>query len=317
MKSRNILTFITVVCLLVLPILTHAGEWAPEETISFQIGFGAGGSTDIMGRLVAASLEENTGWNVVVENKPGGGGVALMSNLMRQKPDGLKVGLGVNIPILLNLALRGDKIPFKADSFDYLGTITRGDNALVVKGDAPFNNFDEFLEYAKTQKSLSIGYDANPQKMVMDAVSKQSGIKFKMIKHNSGAEQIQGLLGGHLTVGCLAGAHIKYLESGDLKMIGVYNKARHSYAPDVKSLIESGYNYYIDPYYYLVAPKGLPGNIKDALAAALDKAINSEQVKKALYNTLKAKPVNLGPADTAKLFTDGAADIKALIEAAK
>ncbi len=317
MKSRKILAFITAACIMMLPILSHAKEWTPKGPIMFQIGFGAGGSTDIMGRLVAASLEENTGWNVVVENKPGGGGVALMSNLMMQKPDGLKLGLGVNIPILLNLALRGDKLPFKADSFDYIATITRGDNALVAKGDAPFNNFDEFLEYAKTQKALAVGYDANPQKMIMDAVSNQANVKFKMIKHKSGAEQIQGLLGGHLAVGCLAGAHIKYLESGDLKMIGIYNKGRHTYSPETKTLIESGYNYYIDPYYYIAAPKGLPANIKEALAKAFDEAINSEQVKKALFNALKAKPVNLGPADTAKLFAGGADDIKALIEAAK
>jgi tripartite-type tricarboxylate transporter receptor subunit TctC len=317
MKRDKLVAFIAALLIMTVPILSGAEDWAPTDSIMFQIGFGAGGSTDIMGRLVAASLEENTGWNVVVENKPGGGGVALMSNLMNQKPDGLSLGLGVNIPILLNMAMRGDKLPFKVDSFDYLATITRGDNALVAKSDAPFNNFSEFIEYAKTQKALAVGYDANPQKMIRDAVSHQADVKFKMIKHNSGAEQIQGLLGGHLSVGCLAGAHIKYLESGDLKMIGVYNKARHSYAPEVKTLIEDGYNYYIDPYYYIVAPKGLPENVKAALASALDQAINSEQVKTGLANTLKAKPVNLGPADTEKLFTDGAFDIQALIEAAK
>ena len=100
-------------------------------------------------------------------------------------------------------------------------------------------------------------------------------------------------------------------------MIAVFNKKRHSYAPDTKTIIESGYNYYLDPFYYLVAPKGLPANVKSALVKAFDEAINSEKVKKALYNTLKTKPYNLGPERTLKMLTDGVKDIKIVINAGK
>ncbi|MCF6246282.1 MAG: tripartite tricarboxylate transporter substrate binding protein [Desulfobacula sp.] len=314
---RNLLVAIIVACMMMVPVFAQAQDWSPKSSIKLQIGFGAGGSTDIMGRLIASGVEEMTGWNIVVENKPGGGGVAMFSTLMNKKPDGLTLGVGVNVPILLNLALRGDKLPFKIDSFDYIATIIKGENALVVKADAPYDNFKEFIAYAKTKDAIAVGYDAKPQQMIINAVSKQSGIKFKLIKHKSGAEQIQSLLGGHITLACLAGAHIKYLKSGDLKMIGVYNKDRHSYALNVKTLIEEGYNYYIDPYFYIAAPKGLPGNIKSALAKAFDKAIYSEKVKLALYNTLKAKPYNLGSDGTKEMMTNGETDVKALIEAGK
>ena len=152
-----------------------------------------------------------------MENKPGGGGVALFSTLMNKKPDGLTLGVGVNMPILINLAMRGDKLPFKVDSFDYIATITKGENAMVVKADAPYDNFKEFIEYAKTQKGVPIAFDAAPQQMVLNAVSKQSGVKFKLVKHKSGAEQIQSLLGGHVAVACMAGAHIKYIKSHNPK----------------------------------------------------------------------------------------------------
>lgn len=317
MKTRNILVLFTVACMMLLPVLGQAKDWSPKSSIKLQIGFGAGGSTDIMGRLIAAAVEEDTGWNIVVENKPGGGGVALFSTLMNQKPDGLTLGVGVNMPILINLALRGDKLPFKVDSFDYIATITKGENAMVVKADAPYDNFKEFIEYAKTQNGVPIAYDAKPQQMVLNAVSKQAGVKFKLVKHKSGAEQIQSLLGGHVAVACMAGAHIKYIKSGDLKMIAVYNKNRHSYALNVRTLIEDGYNYYLDPYFYIAAPKGLPDNIKSALAKAFDKAIYSEKVKIALANTLKATPDNLGPDGTLKMMTEGGKDIQFLIEAGK
>jgi tripartite-type tricarboxylate transporter receptor subunit TctC len=316
MKIKNILVVLVTACLMIIPILGQAGDWSPNGSIKLQIGFGAGGSTDIMGRLIASQVEADTGWNVVVENKPGGGGVAMFSGLMNKKADGMTLGVGVNIPILLNLAMRGDKIPFKIESFDYIATITKGENALVAKADAPYDNLKEFLAYAKSQKSgINIAFDAKPQQMIMSAVSKQAGVKFKFVTHKSGAEQIQSVLGGHVSIGCLAGAHIKYVKSGDLKMIAVLNKARHSYALNVATLIQNGFNFYLEPFYYIAAPKGLPAEVKSSLAAAFDKAIYSDKVKEILYNTLVTQPDNLGTEGTYKMLADGVTDIKSLIDA--
>ena len=193
MKMRILFIGFIAACIMLTPVLGQAADWAPKGSIKLQIGFGAGGSTDIIGRITAAKVEEDTGWNGVVENKPGGGGVAMLSGLMNKKPDGSTIGLAVNVPILLNLAQRADKIPFKIDSFDYLGTITNGEVGLAARKDAPFNDMEEFLAYAKT-KNVAIAFDAMPQEMVMSAVAKKTGLKFKFIKHKSGAEQIQSLL---------------------------------------------------------------------------------------------------------------------------
>lgn len=314
MKMRNLMVGFAVICMMLAPVLGQAEGWAPKGSIKLLIGFGAGGSTDTLGRLVAAQVEEDTGWNVVVENKPGGGGVAMLSGLMNEKPDGQTMGVAVNVPILLNLAKRGDKLPFKIDTFDYIGTITKGEVALVAKKDAPFNNINEVIAAAK-KKKLAIAFDAMPQQMIMTAVGNQAGVKFKFVKHKSGAEQIQSILGGHVDVGCPAGVHIKYLESGDLKMLVAFGKDRFSYAPKTKTLIENGYKFYLDPYFYLVAPKGLPADVKAALVKAFDKAIYSEKVKTAIANTLKAQPYNLGPDGTFKMLTDGVTDIKVVIDA--
>ena len=316
MKIRSLFVCVVVACMLIVPSMGQATDWSPKGSIKLHVGFGAGGSTDTLGRIVAAKVEENTGWNIVVENKPGGGGVAMLSGLMNAKPDGLTLGLAVNVPILLNLAKRGDKLPFKIDTFDYIGTITKGEVALVAKADAPFNDIKGVIALAKTKK-LAISFDAMPQQMIMSAVKNQAGVEFKFVKHKSGAEQIQSILGGHVDVGCPAGAHIKYLENGDLKMIAAFGKDRFSYAPETKTLIENGYNFYLDPYYYLVAPKGLPVDVKATLAAVFDKAIQSDKVKTAIANTLKAQPYNLGPEGTLKMLSDGVPAVKKLIEAAK
>ncbi len=318
MKTRNCLTALAVAaCMMILPVSVSAQDWSPKGSIKLQVGFDAGGSTDVATRLLAAHIEETTDWNIVVENKPGGGGVAMLSNLMTEKPDGKTLGVCVNVPIILTLALRGDTVPFKIDSFDYIATISKAENAMVAKGDAPFDNFTEFIEYARAHEPVAIGYDANPQQMILNAVSNQTGLKFRQIGHKSGAEQIQNLLGGHIVLACLSGEHVKYLENGDLKMIAVYNKTRASYAPDVKTIMEDGYNYYIDPYYYIAAPKGLPENIKNTLAKVFNDVITSDEVKESLYNTFKSNPKNLGPEGTLQMLKEGEKDIKILIEAGK
>lgn len=316
MKKGSLLVSVVALCVILAPVMGLAEDWSPKGSIKLHVGFGAGGSTDTLGRIVAAKVEENTDWNIVVENKPGGGGVAMLSSLMNAKPDGQILGLAVNVPILLNLAKRGDKLPFKIDTFDYIGTITKGEVALVAKADAPFNDIDSFIKLAKTKK-LALAFDAMPQQMIMSAVKNQAGVEFKFVKHKSGAEQIQSILGGHVDAGCPAGAHIKYLENGDLKMIAAFGKERFSYAPETKTLIETGYNFYLDPYYYLVAPKGLPANVKATLADVFDKAIHSDKVKTAISNTLKAQPYNLGPDGTYKMLSDGVKDVKILIDAGK
>ncbi len=97
---------------------TAAADWSPEKPISLWIGFGAGGETDTLGRLLANEMSEATGWDIVVENRPGGGGMAMFTQLAVAPADGHSLGMGVTMPVLVNLTVRGDEIPFTLDSFD-------------------------------------------------------------------------------------------------------------------------------------------------------------------------------------------------------
>ena len=110
--------------------------WKPDGPLTLQIGFGAGGSTDTMGRVLAKVMKDQTGWNIFAENKTGGGGVAMFTGIAKMPPNGKVIGLGVNMPILVNLVRRGDELPFDLDSFDYLGTIAKAELALVAAADA-------------------------------------------------------------------------------------------------------------------------------------------------------------------------------------
>lgn len=287
-------------------------DWAPSGPIKLQIGFGAGGETDTMGRAIAAAMEQQTGWDVIAENKPGGGGVAMFTGISGAKPDGRTIGMGVSMPILINLVLRGDKLPFKLDSFDYLGTVTRAQLAIVAKADAPYDSVAELVAHSKREGGVPVAFDAKPQELILQAINDKDDAGFRPVSAKSSAEMVQNLLGGHVAASFAAGVHIAYLESGDLKMLASANDGRHSYAPDTPTLREQGYDLFVDPWFYFAAPAGLPADAKAALAAALDDAVKSEQVRKLVANAMKNETSNLGPDGTVQMMQAGIGGVKVL-----
>lgn len=290
----------------------HAADWKPAGPVHLQIGFGAGGETDTIGRVVASVMEEQTGWDVIAENKPGGGGVAMFSGIAKAPADGTIIGLGVNMPVMINLVLRGDKLPFKLDSFDYLATVARAQLAIVAKKDAPFEDIKGLVAYSKKEGGAAIAFDAKPQELLMRGVDKQDGAGFKLVSTKSSAEMLQLVLGGQVVAAFSAGKHIPYLKKGDLKMLASANDGRHSYAPDTPSLREQGYKLFVDPYFYFAGPAGMSAEAKSALADALDAAIKSDKVKEVVSNAFSTDPENRGPEGTEKMLVDGIEGIKVL-----
>jgi tripartite-type tricarboxylate transporter receptor subunit TctC len=285
------------------PVL--AEDWAPSGSVELQIGFGAGGETDTLGRVIAATMEEQTGWNVVPQNKPGGGGIAMFTGLLNADADGSVIAMGVSMPVLINLTLRGDQLPFDLDSFDYLGTVTRAQLAIIAKADAPFDDMASLIEYSKEQGGVPVAFDAKPQELMLMALNEQTGAGFKLVSTKSSAEMVQFVLGGQVQASFNAGTHIQYLEKGDVKMLASANADRHAYAEDVPTLQEQGYDLYTDPYFYFAAPNGLSDDAKAALAAALDNAIKSEKVQDVVTNVMQNSTNNLGPDGTKKMMEDG------------
>lgn len=282
-----------------------AAAWEPDGPIMMEIGFDAGGETDTLGRLIAQAMEEQTGWDVVVENKPGGGGIAMFTGLAAQAPDGQTIGVGVTMPVLINLVLRGDELPFDLDSFDYLATIARAQLAIVSKADAPFDDIPGLVEFSKANDGALVAFDAKPQELMTQIVNDQTGAGMRLVSTKSSAEMVQNVLGGHVHASYASGAHIPFLDSGELKMLASANADRHGYAPEVATLIEQGYDTYTDPYFYVAAPAGLPEDAAAALSGALNAAINSDGVRAAIENTMQTQPSDLGPEGTrAKLFDD-------------
>lgn len=284
---------------------TALAEWEPSGPLRMLIGFDAGGDTDVLGRIIASEMSEATGWTIAVENRPGGGGIAMFTQLAVMPADGQTIGVGVSMPVLINLVLRGDELPFDLTSFDYLATIARAQVGIVAKADAPFDDMAGLIAASQEGDGALVAFDAKPQELVMNYVQAGSEANFRLLSTQSSAEMLQQVLGDHVTAAFATGTHIPYLDSGEIKMIASVNADRHGYAPDVPTLIEQGHDIYVDPYFYIAAPAGLPDDAKATLAEALHTAIESEAVSEIILNTLRTDPSDLGPDGTEQMLVDG------------
>ncbi|MDU9004356.1 tripartite tricarboxylate transporter substrate binding protein [Sedimentitalea todarodis] len=289
-----------------------ARDWKPSGPLTIEIGFGAGGSTDVIGRIVANSIKEQTGWNVIAENKPGGGGMAMFTAIANKPADDRTVGLGVNMPVMINLVTRPDEVKFKLDDFAYLGTAAGAQLALIARSDAPFDDVAGMIEFAKANGGLAIGSDAQPQVLTMQQVAQQAGTEFQFLSTKSSAEILKLLLGGQAMVGFATGTHVDYLETGEMKMLASANRNRHTYAPDTPTLIEQGFDIYVDPWFYFAMSEGTSEEARTAIAAALGAALETEEVKTAVRNALNTDVVNLGPDATKQMLVDGVENVKVL-----
>lgn len=312
MKLTTKLMTLAMSAVMALAAPSFAEDWAPDGLLTIQIGFGAGGSTDTMGRVLAQVMKENTGWNIVVENKPGGGGVAMFTGLSQRPADGKTIGMGVSIPVLVQLVQRGDQLPFNVDSFDYLGTVAKAELALVASKDAPFDNLEGMIAYAKKQGTLPVATMAPPQVLMMKQTKATTGAEFNLVTADGGAEVMKLILGGQVLAGFGSGEHYPYLESGDMKVIAGANQSRLSYAPEAKTFIESGINAYVDPVFFLAMKSGTEPEALKAISAAIDEATKAPAFIEIVQNAVKGDPINMGAAGAKQMMVDGLANAKIL-----
>ena len=312
MKLKSKILSFGAAALMALASPALAEDWAPDGPLTLEIGFGAGGSTDTLGRVLASVMEKNTGWNIVVENREGGGGVAMFTGLSQRPADGTVIGMGVSIPVLVQLVQRGDQLPFDIESFDYLGTVAVAALALVASKDAPFDDLEGLVAYSKENSGVAVATMAPPQVLMMKQTTAATDATFDLVTADGGAEVMKLILGGQVLAGFGSGEHFPYLESGDMKVIASANQARLSYAPDVKTFTESGVAAYVDPVFFLAMPKGTDPAALEAIAAAMDEAIGSPEVAEIVANAVKGTPKNLGPEGAHQMMVDGLANAKVL-----
>src|SRR5215475_628020 len=263
-----------------------AQDW-PQRPVRMIVPFGPGGGADIIGRIVAQSLQEKLGQPVVVENRPGAGGTIGNDAVARADKDGYTLGVmtaGQIIAAVMSKSLRYDTLT----AFDPVSQVATAGLMIVTRPDFPANNVKELIAMAKASPGklsfASPGFGAT-QHFTGELFRQTAGIDILHVPFRTTPEAMSALLGKQVDVLFdTISAVLGQVQSGQLKALAVTGKDRFPAVPDVPAAIESGLlpGYDVTTWYGVFAPRGVPGEIIAKLNTTINESLKEDAVQKRL-----------------------------------
>jgi tripartite-type tricarboxylate transporter receptor subunit TctC len=285
------------------------GAWAqtyPSRPVRILVGFAAGGTADIMARLMGQWLSERLGQQFVVENRPGGGSNIATEAVVRASPDGHMLLLVAGAQTV-NATLY-DKLSFNfIRDIVPVASISRQTGVMVVNPSFPAKTVPEFIAYAKANPGkinmASAGIGA-PSHVEGELFKMMTGVNIAHVPYRGGAPALIDLLGGQVQTyfSQMAGT-IEYIRSGTLRPLAVITATRSEALPDVPTVGEFVPGYEASSVWGLGAPRNTPAEIVDKLNNAINEALADPKIK-ARFVDLGGTVLPGSPADFGKLISD-------------
>lgn len=276
----------------------------PQRPIHLYIGSNPAGSTDMLGRVLAKSLEAELGQPVVVHNRTGAGGSVMAAQLKNAAPDGYTLGFTISHAYTGNPAVTPSAASYGVGDFTHLASVSKGQCALVASAESPYRTLSDLVAAAERGERPIFASQSPLTRIVADYIANLAGVRFRIISVQGGGETMQAILGGHADFAFSGGPHIDYVAAGKMRVLASVEDQRLVTEPDVPTLKELGYDLSSCALFVVSAPLHLPADVETKLARALAAAIDSEPMA-ALIRRLRYPEYHLGPkAITAALETE-------------
>ena len=272
----------------------------PTKPVNIIVPFAAGGPTDTVARVMAQAMAKPLGGQVVVENRPGPGGIIGAEYVAKASPDGYTVLLhhiGMSTAPALYRQLRFN--PLK--DFEYIGLINEVPMTLVARGNFPAKDFKELLAYLKANKAK-----VNYANAGLGAASHLCGMLFMSaietdlttVPYKGTAPAMNDLVGGQVDLMCDQTTNTtSQIKGGKIKVYGVTTKARVPSLKDVPTLEEQGLKgFEVSVWHAFYAPAKTPKPVVDKLVGALQEALKDPTVKQR-FNDLGTDPIDAARAN--------------------
>ena len=257
---------------LAAPALSHAA-W-PEKPITLVVPWAAGGSTDILARVLSEGLTQSLGQPVIVENRSGASGNIGTTFVARAKPDGYTLLVGSMSTHTMNQALYSS-MPFDGvKDFTPIAELALVTNTLVVNPSVPASNVQEFITYLKANPG-TVAYASAGQgstnHLSAALFEKAAGVKMMHIPYRGGAPAVLDTVAGRTQVLFSAGTQtLPHVQNNKLKLLAVTEEARSPLLPEVPTVAETLPGYELSVWYGAFGPAGMPPE----LTARLNREIN-------------------------------------------
>jgi tripartite-type tricarboxylate transporter receptor subunit TctC len=269
----------------------------PSKPVHIFVPYAAGGGVDILARTLGDVVSRQWGQTVVVENRPGAGGVVASQALVASPPDGYTLivvasGHATN-PFLY------PKIPYDTfTDFAPISLLASSPNVLLVRADSPFKTLGDMIAQARAKPgSLSFAHagTGTSTHLAGELLKNLAKIDLNAIPYKGGAPAINDLLGGQIPMSFNNGPEsVGQLEAGTLRALAVTTASRASFLPNVPSMAETVPGYDTEVWWGLLGPAGMTRDLVERLSNDFVAALNTEAVKERLAK-LGASPIGSSP----------------------
>jgi putative tricarboxylic transport membrane protein len=300
--------------LLVAPAVALAAY--PDRPINMIVSYSPGGGTDLVARAIAPYIEKYLGNNarIVVQNRPGAGGAIGFAAIAAAAPDGYTIGF-INTPNVMTIPIER-QAGYTIDRLDPLGNIVDDPGNFSVLNESPVKSLKDLASLAKSKPGeITVGTTGvgSDDHLALLMFSRIAGIKLNHIPMKGAADVRGGVVGRQIDVAAMnIGEAMQAVAGGaPLRQLGVMAATRSSVANNVPTFAEQGYNVEMSSLRGIAAPKGLPPEVKQQLARAIERAANDPEFQqKAVqyYAPLRY----LSPADFEALLRKGDAEFRQL-----
>lgn len=276
MKRRQVL--IASGTALVAPGIARAA-W-PDREITILVAYGAGGSTDVSTRAVAAEAEKLLGVPIQIVNRTGGQGTSAPAQVATMRPDGhVMATAGMAALAILPHVL---DLPYTLDSFAFLPGYARYLYGIAVPADSPITTMQELVA-AGRQRRVTFSAAGAPQNVGMFELNARLRTRFAFIPFPGGAEAVTAAIGKHVDFVIQNPPEmLPALQSGRLRLIASASDARWKEFPNVPTLREQGVDLAVDSVLGLVMPRGVPADRAEILSRAFLQAARNPAVAETL-----------------------------------
>lgn len=296
---------------LLLAIVSDVPAWAqapyPSRPIRIVVPFGAGGFADITVRLLADKLAQRANAQVVIENRPGAGGIVAATAVTSSAPDGYTLfvfssGIALSKSLLKSM-------PFDpATAFAPISTMAQFDLLVLVEAKSPLRSLKQAFDAARADpQKFNVG-TINPgstQNVTGELLRSLSGSAIPVVPHRTSAEVLTALLRGDMQIGVESYAALKSaIDAGQIRAIAASGAKRSPQQPDVPTFRESGFDAAVDGWNSLVAPAGTPREIIAFLNGHVRAIIDDPDFRRRMIE-LGGEPVASSPEELdARLKSD-------------
>ena len=251
----------------------------PSQTIKLVVPYPAGGTTDLLGRMISDQLQTGLGGGVIVENRPGAGTTIGAEQVARAAPDGYTLLLATSTTLAINKTLYRHLPYDPVKDFTPIALVAGVPFALIVNPAMPARTLSEFIAYAKSKPGLAYGSAGNgsPQHLGAEMLKTAAGIEVSHVAYRGSVQAMLDVIAGHISfmVVDLQPA-LPQIREGKVRVLGVTTATRVDAAPEIPTLAEQDLRgFELVAWQGVVGPAGLPRPIVDRVAAQIAKLVGN------------------------------------------